>query len=72
MFCCLSSEDNVLLIDMVNRANTLSYPERKPSEGVVSAHLIKEPVKRNGSNGEIIISIRLPLIEHLYMGGNNE
>ena len=72
MFCRLSSEDNVLLIDMVNRANTLSYPERKPSEGVVSAHLIKEPVKRNGSNGEIKISIRLPLIEHLYMGENNE
>lgn len=66
MCCVLDIRDNVLVLDMINLADSEEYPKIKPSEGVVSAQLIKNPVEKIYCDNKMTVTVRLPLIEHLY------
>ncbi len=66
MYCRLDIRGKELVIDMINLADSEEYPIIKPSEGVVSAQLIKNPVEKKYCNNKMTVTVRLPLIEHLY------
>lgn len=66
LYCTLEEDGELVTLKMTNLVDTEECPKRKPSEGIVSAQVIKKPVKRQCSDKKMEITIYLPLIENLY------
>ena len=64
--CSLDIFEDILLITMWNYTDQERVPQKKASEGVVSAQLIKDPANHAVSDGRMTVKVQLPLVQHLY------
>jgi hypothetical protein len=64
--CILYVKDKALILEMMNHAENEDCPRIKPSETMVSTHLIHNPVQRSYKDNQMNITVCLPLIEHFY------